>query len=119
MQARAFALGDLTVQSTLGAPLRAEIRVLDIGAEEAATLRAVVATPATFLAAGADYNPSLSAVSISVASRQNGAHVLLLSSTRPMHEEFVDLIIEATASSGRVLRDYTLHLAAKLAAPKP
>ena len=41
----ALSLGRITVQSALGEPLRAEIEVPDINAEEAASLKAGVASP--------------------------------------------------------------------------
>ena len=51
--ASALALGRITVQSALGEPLRAEIDVPDINAEEAASLKASVASPdATVVAPG-------------------------------------------------------------------
>ena len=117
--AHALGLGELTLKSTLGEPLRAEIRVLDLAAEDAASLRAVVATPETFLAAGADYNPVLAAVRVEVFRRADGTYLLRLAGTRAMEDEFVDLIIDASASSGRVLRDYTLQLPARGSRPKP
>jgi pilus assembly protein FimV len=109
-QAHALALGELTLQSGVGEPLRAEIRVLDVSAEDAGTLRAVVATPGTFLAAGADYNPALSTVLITVSTGADGAYLLRLAGTRAIRDEFLDLIVEASTVSGRVLRDYTLHV---------
>nr|MBP6852649.1 hypothetical protein [Rhodoferax sp.] len=57
--ANALALGRITVQSALGEPLRAEIDIPDINAEEAASLRAAVAQPDAFKAAGLDYNAVL------------------------------------------------------------
>ena len=41
----ALSLGRITVQSALGEPLRAEIDVPDINAEEAASLKASIALP--------------------------------------------------------------------------
>jgi len=58
--AAALSLGRIVVQSALGEPLRAEIDVPDINAEEAASLKATVALPETFQAAGLDYSPALS-----------------------------------------------------------
>jgi hypothetical protein len=70
-QASAHALGlaELTVQSALGTPLRAEIRVTGVTAEDVANLRAAVPPPDTFIAAGADYHPPLGTVRITVARR--------------------------------------------------
>ena len=64
--AQALALGRVVVQSALGEPLRAEIDVPDINAEEAASLRVALASPETFRASGMDINPALSGLQISL-----------------------------------------------------
>ena len=46
--AYALALGRITVQSALGEPLRAEIEIPEINAEELASLRTAVAPPDAF-----------------------------------------------------------------------
>ena len=66
--ASALALGRITVQSALGEPLRAEIDIPEINAEELASLRATIASPEAFRAAGLDYNPALATVSRSPCS---------------------------------------------------
>ena len=55
----ALSLGRITVQSALGEPLRAEIEIPDINAEEAASLKAGVAPPSAFSAAGIEYNTAM------------------------------------------------------------
>jgi pilus assembly protein FimV len=106
--ASALALGRVNVLSALGEPLRAEIDVPEITAEEAATLRTAVAGPEAFRVAGLEYNPALSGVQISLQRRANGSAFLRLSSDRPVNEPFVDLILEANWASGRIVRDYTM-----------
>ncbi len=106
--ASALALGRVNVLSALGEPLRAEIEVPEITAEEAASLRTAVAGPDAFRAAGLEYNAALAAVQISLQRRANGSAFLRLSSDRPINEPFVDLILEANWASGRIVRDYTM-----------
>ena len=106
--AQALALGRVVVQSALGEPLRAEIDVPDINAEEAASLRVGLASGDTFRSAGIDVNPALATLQISLQRRADGRAFLRLTSSRPVTEPFVDLIVEANWSSGRVVRDYTL-----------
>jgi pilus assembly protein FimV len=120
--ANALALGRVNVLSGLGEPLRAEVEVPDINADEAATLRTSVAGPDAFKAAGLEYNPALSNVQISLQRRANGSSFLRLTSDKPVNEPFVDLILEANWSSGRIVRDYTMlfdppNLRAQAAAP--
>jgi pilus assembly protein FimV len=106
--ANALGLGRITVQSALGEPLRAEIDVPEINAEEISSLRTAVASPEAFRAAGFEFNPSLSGINISLQRRPDGRHFLQLSSTRAVNDPFVDLILETSWSSGRIVRDYTL-----------
>ena len=116
----ALALGRITVQSALGDPLRAEIDILDINAEEAASLKTTVALPEAFRAAGLEYNPALSGAQISLQRRADGRAFIRLSSDRAVTEPFVDLILEASWSSGRIVRDYTMLLdPPSLRAPAP
>ena len=60
--AYALALGRITVQSALGEPLRAEIDIPEINAEEAASLRPSLARSETFRAAGLEFNQALTGV---------------------------------------------------------
>ncbi|WP_235501278.1 FimV/HubP family polar landmark protein [Hydrogenophaga sp. Root209] len=106
--AQALALGRVVVQSALGEPLRAEIDVPDINAEEAASLRVGLASAETFRGSGMEMNAALAGLQISLQKRADGRSFLRLTSPRPVNEPFVDLIVEANWASGRIVRDYTL-----------
>lgn len=106
--ANALALGNVTVRSALGEPLRAEIDIVEITLEELASLRANVATPEAFRAAGLEYSPALSNVQVSLQQRPNGRPFLLVTSPRPVNDPFIDLILETQWASGRIVRDYTM-----------
>ena len=108
MDASALALGRITVQSTLGEPLRAEIEIAEINAAEAASLQTKVASPEAFKAAGIEFTPVLSGLAISLQKRADGRSYLRLVGNRTVSEPFVDLIVEANWSAGRVSRDYTM-----------
>ena len=60
LDAQALVLGTIAMRSALGEPLRAEIEVPQISAEEAASLQAAVASRDTFRGIGVDYAPALS-----------------------------------------------------------
>jgi pilus assembly protein FimV len=108
LEAHAFALGRITVQSALGEPLRAEIDIADITADEASSLKAGVAPADTFKAAGLEYSAVAAGVEVHLQRRADGRAYLRLSSNRPVTEPFVDLILQANWSSGRITRDYTM-----------
>lgn len=107
-QAAALSLGRIMVQSALGEPLRAEIEILEISEDEASSLRPRVALPDTFRASGMEYSSVLSGLQISLQKRANGQQYLRLSNARAVNEPYVDLILEANWSSGRIVRDYTM-----------
>lgn len=104
----ALSLGRITVQSALGEPLRAEIEVPSISQEEASSLKANVASPAAFVAAGLEYNPAMAGLQATLARRPDGRAFIRLSSDRAINEPFVDMILEASWSAGRIVRDYTM-----------
>lgn len=106
--ASALSLGRVNVQSALGEPLRAEIEILEINEEEASSLRPRVALPDSFRASGMEYSQALNGLQISLQRRPDGQRYLRLSNSRPINEPYVDLILEASWSSGRVVRDYTM-----------
>jgi pilus assembly protein FimV len=108
LDAHALALGRVNVLSAIGEPLRAEIEVPDINADEAASLKASIASGDAFRAAGLEYNAALNGAQISLQRRANGSAYLRLTSDRPVNEPFVDLILETSWATGRVVRDYTM-----------
>lgn len=108
LQAHALALGRITVQSALGEPLRAEIDMADINAEEVASLRVGVASAEAFKAAGLEYSAAVTGLEVRLQRRADGRPYLRLSSSRAITEPFVDLILETNGSAGRMTRDYTM-----------
>lgn len=104
----ALSLGRITVQSALGEPLRAEIDVSEINAEEASSLIAKVASPQAFANAGLEYNQAIANLQATLQRRPDGRAYLQLNSNRPINDPFVDMIMEVSWSSGRILRDYTM-----------
>lgn len=122
LDAHALALGRVVVQSVLGEPLKAEIDIPDITPDEASTLRVTLASSEAYRAAGIEVSPVLNALSVTLQRRPDGRAYLRLTGARPVNEPFVDLIVEANWSSGRLVRDYTLLFdppALKAAKPAP
>jgi pilus assembly protein FimV len=107
--AQAAGLGKLTVQSGLGQPLRAEIEVNSASPDEVATLQVRVASPDAFRQAGIEYNGDLASLKFAVERRGNRP-VIRVSSSQPINEPFVDLLLELSWASGRLVREYTFLL---------
>jgi pilus assembly protein FimV len=107
-QAAALGLGRLNVQSALGETLKAEIDVTSMTPEEAASLKLRIAPPEAYRSAGVEYNPVLPSTQVQLVNRPGGRSVLRVTSDRAVLEPFVDVIVEATWSSGRLVREYTM-----------
>ncbi len=110
IDAAAFTLGRLNVQSALGEPLRAEIEVTELTPAEAGGLKVNIASTEAFNAAGVPYNAALADVRVNLQRRADGRYVVRLTSNRMLSEPFVDLLLEANSNSGRIVRDYTVLL---------
>lgn len=106
----ALALGRINVQSYLGQPLRAEVDLPSLTAAEAASLRAAIASPEAFRAASMEYNGVLSDVRLQLEQRADGRSVLRLTSTRPINEPFMDVVLDVNWANGHMVRGYTMLL---------
>jgi len=107
--AHAAGLGRLTVLSALGQPLRAEIELTSVSTEEANGLVAKLANPDAFRAANIDFNPALLSLRFAVEQR-SGRQIVRITSSQPMNEPFVDMLLELSWNSGRLVREYTFLL---------
>jgi pilus assembly protein FimV len=121
--ASALGLGRLTVKSSLGEAMQAEIDVTDMTPEEQANLRIRVAPPEAYRAANVDYNPVLPTTRATLQKRPDGRLFVRLVSDRGVQEPFVDVILEISWATGRLVREYTLLFdpptAIRAAAPSP
>jgi len=115
----AAGLGKLTVLSALGQPLRAEIELTSVSPDEAAGLVAKLASPEAFKTANIEFNPALLSLRFNVEQRA-GRQFIRVSSTQPLNEPFVDLLLELSWNNGRLVREYTFLLdPAELRATQP
>jgi len=109
MAANAAGLGKLTVLSSLGQPLRAEIELNSVSKEEEGALVARLAPADAFKKANIDFNPVLSSLRFSVEQRQ-GKQLIRISSSQAINEPFVDLLLELSGGGSRLVREYTFLL---------
>ncbi|WP_308700717.1 FimV/HubP family polar landmark protein [Pseudoduganella rivuli] len=107
--ANAAGLGKLTVLSSLGQPLRAEIELTAVAAEESSDLTAKLAPTEAFRLANIDFNPALLSLRFEVENR-NGRQLIRVSSSQPINEPFVDMLLELSWTGGRLVREYTFLL---------
>ncbi len=107
--ASAAGLGRLTVLSALGQPLNAEIELTSVGKDEAGTLSAKLASAEAFRQANIEFNPALFSVRFGI--EQRGARQFIrVTSSQPINEPYVDMLLELGGTSGRLVREYTFLL---------
>lgn len=106
--ANAAGLGRISVLSALGQPLRAEIE-LTATADELATMTAGIAPASAFKEASIAFSPVLGSVNMTVERRGKRSIVRLIS-VQPVNDPFLDVLVELSWASGRLLREYTFLL---------
>ena len=107
--ANAAGLGRLSVLSPLGQPLLAEIEIVSLQPGEEEGLSARLASPDAFEQAGIEVNAVLNTLRISL-ERRDKRPFLRLTTSQPVSEPFLDLLIELQWASGRLVREYTFLL---------
>jgi pilus assembly protein FimV len=107
--AHAAGLGRLTVQSSLGQPLRAEIEIVSIQAGEESSLEARLASGNAFAQAGIEFNAVLNTVKFALDKR-DGRPMVVVTTRQPVNEPFLDLLVELRWATGLFVREYTILL---------
>ena len=110
LMAHAAGLGKLSVTSALGQPLAAEIELFAADKAELDSLSASLASDQAFRDARVEFAPVLSSLRFAVEQRPNGRAVLKVSSSRPVNDPFIDMLVELSWASGRLVREYTMLL---------
>ncbi len=99
-------LGKLTVRSALGQPLDAEIEIVSLrpGEDESFVVR--LASSEAFREAGIDLSPALAGARFTV-ERRGGKPVIRITTTQPVNDPFLSVLVELQWASGRLAREYT------------
>ncbi|MCI3951949.1 MAG: hypothetical protein K0R53_1446, partial [Burkholderiales bacterium] len=106
----AAGLGRLTVQSSLGEPFQAEIDLMSVAKDELGTLSVRLAPPTAYQQAGLQYTNIVTGLALRIEKRPNGQAYIKLTSSRPVNEFVVDVLIDLTWASGRIMREYRVLL---------
>ena len=106
----AIGLGDINLDSALNEPLRAEIELLSATPEELSNLVVSLASSEIFDRYGIDRPFYLQEIEFNVIGSGPNGPVVQVRSRSPITEPFLTFLVEATWSSGRLLREYTVLL---------
>ncbi len=107
--AMAVGFGEANVNSALGQPLKIEIGLNDVKDSDRSGMSAHLASPDAFKSAGLEYPYHLTRLKFDIVSR-GGKTVIIVTSKEPVNDSFLNLLVELTWSSGRLVREYTLLL---------
>lgn len=105
--ASAVGMGRLNVLSSLGQTLNAEVDLVSVRKEELATLTARLASPDAYRQANLQYGAAAAGLRFSIQKRPSGELYIKITSARSVNEPFVNLLIELSWASGRLVREYT------------
>jgi pilus assembly protein FimV len=86
------------------------VEVTSVGRDEAGSLAVRLAPQSAFRQANLEFNPALAALRFNLEKRGDNAYVVRITSLQPINEPYLDLLLELTWSTGRVLREYTVLL---------
>ncbi|OGT70192.1 MAG: hypothetical protein A3I78_05600 [Gammaproteobacteria bacterium RIFCSPLOWO2_02_FULL_56_15] len=106
----ALGLGNIDLRSELNQPFEARIELLSVTAEELSTLRVGLADLSAFQRAGVDRPFVLSELRFTVEETESGPDYILITTLDSVREPFLNFLVEANWSRGRLLREYTVLL---------
>ena len=107
----ALGLGEIEVESFLNQPLKAEIEVISARAGEIDDLLVGLASRDAFTRAGLSRPNNLTELRFAVEKSEDGASAVILVTTKgSIKEPFLNFLVEADWSKGRLLREFTILL---------
>ena len=107
---RAFALGlgTIEVQSSLNDPFKAVIELISATDEELEELKVSIASRKTFQQHGIPRPQILSSFLFDIERTSAGKAVIRISTRDPVHEAFLEFLLEVAWTKGRFVRQYTV-----------
>lgn len=119
----ALGLGDIQLKSSLNEPMNAEIALHNIGEMSDVELLISLASREDFERAGVEREFYLVDLRFEADLSNPKAPKILVSSTKPIREPYLNFLVEVEWPAGRLLREYTLFLdlpifASRKAAPQ-
>ncbi|QDC44244.1 FimV/HubP family polar landmark protein [Methylophilus medardicus] len=110
LSAHAAGLGGLVSSSKLGEPLNAEIELLAVTPNELNSIQATLASEQVYQDQMLEKPASYPFIKIEVGSNTKGQPILKLTSSQPITEAFLDMLIQVDWPTGRLVKEYTLLL---------
>lgn len=107
---RALGLGDIQVYSAINEPFSAEIGITNLGQVSENELLVALGGVSDYEAAGVRWEFVHSDLGFEVDLSNPGDPLILVSSSRPIQEPYLNFLVQARWPAGRLLREYTVLL---------
>src|SRR5688572_1632391 len=102
--AYAAGLGKMTVLSSLGQPLNAEIELTSVSKDEIGQLKVKLASSEAFRQANIEMHPALFTLRFTVESKGSRQFVRV-TTNQPVNEPFMDMLLELGGTNNRLVRE--------------
>lgn len=112
--ANALQLGQPIVKSRLGEPLKLEVQISDLSAQEAQDFQADLASESVYQAAKINRVDGLDNLQVSLTKRAEDLYVMQIQGADPLVDTYVDLLMEFRWASGRAYRNLGFPLSGTL-----
>jgi len=110
LPAAAAGLGKMTIHSTLGQPLNAEIEITSLQPKEFESLTMRVASAELYQERGATHHSLVRQIRLTPVKRDDGSAFMRVSSHSPVNEPSLDVLIEFTWPNGRLVQKFPVLL---------
>jgi pilus assembly protein FimV len=106
--ASALGLGEITLNSTLNEPLNAEVKLVDTRDLSSDQILVALASPADFERNGIDRLYFYTELQFQVVLNNPGGPIVRVTTRNPVREPYLNFLLEARWTAGRLLREYTV-----------
>lgn len=106
----ALGLGEMQVTSVINEPLSATIPVLNADAVQQSELIVALGSASDYEATGVSWDFTHSELQFDVSTAANGSLVVNVTSSRPIREPYLNVLVQARWPAGRLLMEYTVLL---------
>src|SRR5690348_307094 len=115
----ALQLGQIQVKSALNQPLVAAIPLHPKNLSELDGLTVALASPEDFTRAGLQRTPTDQTLRFHVVSDNNGQKLILVTSTQPVTDPYLDFLLQVNTRQGKQVREFVVLLNPVIEAPAP
>lgn len=102
-------LGEIESSSHLNQPFSAKIKLLSTSIADTKRLKVRVASPEVFSRVGIERPSYLNSISFT-PKVENGKPVIIVSSSQPINQPFLNFLLEVSWPNGQLLKEYTVLL---------